>query len=270
LGFSTIPLLLALVGTIILPPDPYHIQYRKKLDTMKDDEVVDERTPLCRGGDDDPEKVVSQNPIKDHVPPLKERSIHQQLTSAPFLAQVIFFCWGMLHQNFYMGTLGDQLFMFANGDGRAEATSTEILQKFALVYPFGCILSIIPVGTLVRNTSVSTSLFVYCTANLLFAGLSLVPSVQMQWLTSSIYIVVRVGFFTVMSTYSASVFGFQNLSAIFGCAGCLAGLCSLLGVVLSHRALHVDHSFAVVNSIMFLGAALNVLLPAMVRHYWEN
>eukprot|EP00977_Amphora_coffeiformis_P029932 scaffold43585_cov160-Amphora_coffeaeformis.AAC.1 len=173
MGFSTIPLLLALVGMIILPPDPYHIQYQKRLDATKDDDVVDERTPLRTG--DDPEAPIPGNQISDHFP-LKERSILQQLMSAPFVTQAVFFCWGMLHQNFYMGTLGDQIFMFANGDTRAEATSVEILQKFALVYPFGCILSIIPVGALVRNTSVSTSLFVYCAANLLFAGLSLVPS----------------------------------------------------------------------------------------------
>ena len=269
LGCSTIPLLLALVGLVILPPDPYHIQYQKKLDAMKEDSglLIDERTPLNKDGD--LEVATPQNQDSDHVP-LKERSILQQLVSAPFLAQAIFFCWGMLHQNFYMGTLGDQIFMFANGDNQAEATSVEILQKFAIVYPFGCILSIIPVGALVRNTSVSTSLFVYCVANLLFSGLSLVPSVQTQWITSSIYIMVRVGFFTVMSTYSANIFGFQNFSAMFGCAGCLAGLCSLLGVMLSYRALYVDHSFVVVNSIMFGGATLNVLLPALVRRYWEN
>ena len=265
-GFSTIPLLLALVGMIIIPPDPYHIQYQKKLDAMGDDgELVDERTPLRKG---DPEAVVSIR--SDDEVPLKEQSIPRQLKSAPFVAQVIFFCWGMLHQNFYMGTLGDQIFMFANHDSQAEATGVEILQKFAIVYPFGCIISIIPVGTLVRNTSVSTSLFVYCAANLLFSGLSLVPSVKTQSVTSSIYIMVRVAFFTVMSTYSANIFGFRNLSVMFGCAGCLAGLCSLFGMVLSHRALYLDHSFVVVNSIMFGGASLNVLLPAVVRSYWEN
>jgi hypothetical protein len=81
---------------------------------------------------------------------------------------------------------------------------------------------------------------------------------------------VRVGFFTIMSTYSATIFGYSNLSAMFGCAGCLAGMCSLLGVLLSHRALYVDDSFVLVNSIFFAGASLNVLLPTMVRRYWER
>lgn len=266
-AFSGIPFLLAILGMAILPPDPYHIQYQKKLDAMGDDTVINERTPLRKG---DPEADQSPDQATLEDVPLRERSIPRQLVSAPFLAQTIFFCWGMLHQNFYLGTLGDQIFMFANHDARAEATGVEILRKFALVYPFGCIISILPVGTLVRNTSVSTSLFVYCAANLLFSGLSLVPSIEVQWVTSSIYIMVRVAFFTVMSTYSANIFGHRNLSAMFGCAGCLAGLCSLLGVVLSHRALYVDHSFVVVNSIMFAGATLNVLLPAMVRTYWED
>lgn len=272
-SFATIPMALALIGWAILPPDPYHVQYQKKLQAMADQGLIDERTPLQQNGNHDKGDlevaVPGETVVEDEIP-LKERSILQQLVSAAFLAQAIFFCWGMLHQNFYLGTLGDQIFMFANNDPDAEALATEILQQFAVFYPLGCLLSIIPVGTLVRNTSVSTSLFVYCAANLIFSGLSLVPYVQVQWVTSAIYIMVRVGFFTVMSTYSATIFGFQNLGAMFGCAGCLAGLCSLLGVVLSHRALNVDHSFVVVNTILFAGASVNVLFPAMVRRYWER
>lgn len=268
LGFSAVPLALALIGLVILPPDPYHVQYQKKLQAMANEGMVSEQTPLQKAGDMEDASPATGHDDIDQIP-LHERTILQQLVSAPFLAQAIFFCWGMLHQNFYLGTLGDQIFMFARHDRSAQAMAGEILHKFALFYPVGCLLSIIPVGTLVRNTSVSTSLFAYSMANLIFSGLSLWPSVNVQWITSATYVVVRVCFFTVMSTYSATIFGFKNLSAMFGCAGCLAGLCSLFGAALSHEALHVDHSFTLVDSVLFGGAVLNFLFPFLVRRYWE-
>ena len=268
LVFSAAPVLLFSIGMAILPPWPYHVQYQKKLLRKVHNSSIDERTPLRKVG---VENALLEEPAsEDQEVPLKEQSIPRQLVSAPFIGQSIFFCWGMLHQNFYLASLGDQIFMFANHDASQEALATLILQDFSMLYPLGCLLSILPVGVIVRNFSVSTSLFAYCVTNLVFSALALVPVVPVQWVTSFVYITVRVGFFTIMSTYSANIFGFKNLSAMFGCAGCLAGLCSLLGVFLSDRALYVDHSFWLVNSILLAGACLSFVLPILVRRLWEN
>jgi hypothetical protein len=216
----------------------------------------------------DPEAEVAVHDLLVEVP-LKDRTIREQLVSTPFVAQSIFFCWGMLHQNFYLGTLGDQIFMFAGNNLVGQARAGEILRNFALLYPIGCIISILPVGALVRNTSVSTSIFVYSSANLVFSVLALVPDVGVQWWTSTIYIVVRVGFFTTMSTYAATIFGFANFSAMFGFVGFLAGMVSLVGVTLSDRALNVDHSFVPVNTLLCTGAVVNFAFPVLIRRYWQ-
>lgn len=282
--FSALPIVLGIIGIFILPPDPYHVQREKKLQALLDSKVpANETTPLKHYGsvsnntvdaefgqevtlNDDSIIVVDADEV-----PLKERSISQQLQSPQFLFQTAFFCWGMLHQNFYLGTIGDQIYMFAGDDNGLRIMAATILQKFSIFYPMECILAILPVGALVRNCSVGTSLFVYCTFSTIFSILALIPNVHVQWATSAIYVVVRVGFFTVMSTYSATIFGFQNLGTMFGCAGCLAGLVSLLGSFLSDRALHVDHSFLPVNTFLLIGALLSFSFPiAVTVKKWQK
>jgi hypothetical protein len=170
-----------------------------------------------------------------------------------------------------MGTIGDQIYMFAGSDAGLRATAAVILTKFSIFYPVGCIVAILPVGALVRNCSVSTSLFVYSAANAVFSILALIPLVDVQWGASVVYVVVRVGFFTVMSTYSSTIFGFQNLGTMFGCAGCLAGCCSLLGNILSQRALHVDHSCLPVNTMLLVGAIVNFVFPTIIaKNKWQQ
>jgi hypothetical protein len=273
--FSCIPALLGLVGVFVLPPDPYHVQRAKKLQAALDAALGEatERTPLTSAitsklsrveeGYNKAEATVVGG-AAEFLLPLKERSIPFQLISPQFLAQTLFFCWGMLHQNFYLGTIGDQIYMYAGDAEDQRDTAANILTKFSFFYPMGCILAILPVGMLVRHCSVAISLYVYCTADVLFSLLSIIPSVNVQWATSAIYILVRVGFFTVMSTYSSTMFGFQNLGTMFGCAGCVAGMVSLLGTLLSDRALHVDHSFLPVNSILLAGAVVNFAFPSIV------
>jgi hypothetical protein len=289
-GFAIIPILMGIVGWFILPPYPYHVQREMKLKYQKalhDEEknveqestettplmMTNGSTPAVTNGSATTDDSVVVVAIPDVPPlllllPLKERPILQQLQSRQFVAQAMFFCWGMLHQNFYLGTIGDQIFMYANRNPSTQeeqgALATIILSHFGVLYPIGCILSIVPVGTLVRNCSVSTSLFVYSGANLCFSILCLVPLVSVQWITSGLYVVVRVGFFTVMSTYSATLFGFANLGTMFGCAGCLAGFFSLLGTQLSDRALQVDHSFVPVDSLLLVGAVLNFIFPLVM------
>jgi hypothetical protein len=284
-GFAMIPILMGIVGWFILPPYPYHVQREMKLNQQKTlhneekkktkdiEEESTEQTPLITNGSI---PVTNGSAITDDsvvvtdilLLPLKERPILQQLQSPQFVAQAMFFCWGMLHQNFYLGTIGDQIFMYANVDPSTQEQQSQlatlILSHFGVLYPIGCILSIVPVGALVRNCSVSTSLFVYSSANLCFSILCLVPSVAVQWITSGLYVMVRVGFFTVMSTYSATLFGFANLGTMFGCAGCVAGLFSLLGTQLSDRALQVDHSFVPVDSLLLVGAVLNFIFPLVI------
>ncbi|CAB9526328.1 expressed unknown protein [Seminavis robusta] len=284
-GFSFLPVALGVVGFFVLPPDPYHIQREKssklsdadsavafaKVSRKDADEssTVTETTPLVSSPSPstktaDVETAAHQDTDTGDVVPLKDRSIAQQLQSPQFLAQTLFFCWGMLQQNFYLGTIGDQIYMMAGDDPTLLEETATILTNFALLYPIGCIVAILPVGALVRNCSVSTSLFVYTAANLLFSTLTLMPSVPLQWVTSELYVFVRVGFFTVMSTYSATIFGFKNLSTMFGFAGCFAGLCSLLGTFLSDRALHVDHSFFPVNCLLLAGALLSFAFPTVI------
>lgn len=277
--FSFIPILLGLVGIFVLPPNPYHIQRAKKLEAslLAGDEAT-ERTPLTSASKTS-DMEAGQNTFSENVVhaapsdeiPLKERSITQQLLTPQFAAQTMFFCWGMLHQNFYLGTIGDQIYMFAGDDEQMREAAALILTKFSIFYPIGCIMAILPVGTLVRNCSVGVSLYVYCVANTIFSVLSIVPNVDVQWATSAVYVIVRVGFFTVMSTYSSTIFGFQNLGTMFGCAGCLAGMASLLGTFLSERALHVDHSFLPVNSILLVGAVVNFAFPTiMLLKKWQK
>lgn len=289
LGFSTIPIVLGILGIFILPPDPYHLQREKKKRKAQQLEslgviIPSEKTPLkSPSATNSPDAELGQEEgsgdtvleeaaaavMKDL--PLKECSIGQQLKSPQFLAQTLFFCWGMLHQNFYLGTIGDQIFMFAGDDDSLRMTAATILQKFSIFYPIGCIMAILPVGALVRNCSVGTSLFVYCTANVIFSITALIPNVHVQWATSGVYVLVRVGFFTVMSTYSATIFGFQNLGTMFGCAGCVAGLTSLLGTFLSDRALHVDHSFLPVNAMLLAGALVNFAFPTIIAvRKWQK
>lgn len=277
--FSTLPLFLGIIGIFVLPPDPYHVQREKKLKALLDakDLPANETTPLndsagvtIKMSDAELGHEVTldghypADDIDPEIVPLKNQSIGQQLQSPQFLLQTAFFCWGMLHQNFYLGTIGDQIYMFAGDDPDLRTLAATILQKFSIFYPLECIMAILPVGALVRNCSVGTSLLVYCTVSTIFSGLALVPNVHVQWVTSAIYVVVRVGFFTVMSTYSATIFGFQNLGTMFGCAGCLAGLVSLLGSILSDRALHVDHSFVPVNTILLIGALCSFAFPIVV------
>ena len=273
--FSCIPALLGLVGLVILPPDPYHVQRAKKLQASVDAafEEATERTPLTTAitsklsgveeGYTKAEAAVVGS-AAEFLLPLKERSITFQLITPQFLAQTLFFCWGMLHQNFYLGTIGDQIYMYAGDSEDQQDTAASILTKFSIFYPMGCILAILPVGMLVRHCSIAVSLYVYCFANVLFSILSIIPNVNVQWATSAIYIMIRVGFFTVMSTYSSTMFGFQNLGTMFGCAGCVAGMVSLFGSLLSDRALHVDHSFLLVNSILLAGDVANFAFPTIV------
>lgn len=283
-GFTAVPLCLALVGFWILPPYPYHIQMERKhasLDPTKStssepDSVPTEKTPLNASKvspsipevDDDTTKVDdTDNPTI----PLKERSILQQLQSAPFLAQTLFFCWGMLHQNFYLGTIGDQIYGLAGDDEDMKEIAVELLSNFSWAYPVGCLMALLPVGTLVRTQSVTRSLWCYCVTNLVFATLSWIPVARIQFITAALYVVVRVGFFTIMSTYSATLFGFANMSTLFGSAGCMAGLVSLGGSLLSDRALHVDHTFFYVNGMFWIGGILTFGLPlALARHKWET
>lgn len=297
-GFSFIPIVLGCIGLFILPPDPYSVQRQKKLERLQqlkqdlhlDEEGAtnDESTPLKAQSASDKITLSGSNvevaiastdsngESSEEVVPLVEQSIFQQLKSPQFILQTLFFCWGMLHQNFYMATIGDQLFMMVPktndaSSSSAALTATAILTNFAITYPVGCILAILPVGALVRNCSVATSLFVYCFANLLFSAFTLIPNVDAQWITTGIYILVRVGFFTSMSTYSSTIFGFANLSTMFGCAGCLAGLTSLLGSLLSHRALNVDHSFVPINTVLVVGAVICFGFPwTIASQKWQR
>jgi hypothetical protein len=76
------------------------------LASSKDVAVATETTPLKNDSNMDAEGgLLGEDGMKGIVLPLKEQSIGQQLQSPQFLAQTIFFCWGMLHQNFYLGRI---------------------------------------------------------------------------------------------------------------------------------------------------------------------
>ena len=134
--------------------------------------LADETTPLIH-----PKDGLSSAEVLETVS-LKEQSTAQQLLSAPFAAQTAFFCWGMLHQNFYLATIGDQINMIAGDSKNDQEEAGDILGQFAFFYPIRCILAILPVGALVRNTTVSTSIYTYCAATLIFSALLLVPIVR--------------------------------------------------------------------------------------------
>jgi len=277
-----IPVILGLIGIFVLPPDPYDVQRAKKKKAAQTLSVESqmageptESTPLTTTtvsssskATTDTEMGSGDTTVENSTTTtltLKEQSITQQLFTPQFITQTFFFCWGMLHQNFYLGTIGDQIYMFAgNTYETLRSMAAQILTKLSIFYPLGCLLAIVPVGSLVRSCSVGISLYVYCTANLLFSILSLIPSVDLQWFTAGMYVIVRVGFFTVMSTYSSTIFGFRNLGTMFGCAGSVAGMVSLLGTFMSAHALNVDHSFLPINSILLVGAMINFAFPTVI------
>jgi MFS family permease len=288
-AFVFLPASLALIGMFVLPKDVYHVMRQRKLsaasNAVAESDVADgasEKTPLLESneqngvawdgnstattavaaGDTNKAKNTSFIGV-----PLKDASLSRQLRSAPFFAQMAFFSWGMLHLNFYLGTIYDQLLLL---DDTGGALADVMIDVFSLSYPFGCLASILPVGLLVRNCSVSTSLYTYCAVNLIFSSMALLPNLSAQWITIHMFILVRVAFFTVMSTYSANVFGFANLSTMFGAAGCVAGLVSLGSSGLNYVALTVQDDFTLVNGFMLAGAVLNFTFPYTVKVFWEN
>mmetsp|Transcript_9121 Transcript_9121/g.22480 ORF Transcript_9121/g.22480 Transcript_9121/m.22480 type:complete len:486 (+) Transcript_9121:54-1511(+) len=148
-----------------------------------------------------------------------------QLRSPQFLSCVAFTALQLLHVNFYIGTVDDQVEKVAMAQGGISPIEIKgMCAAFAWILPLGGLIMTFPVGQTLDNKPLWFSVMLLSVAGAVHSGLTLVPSANLQYGGFLVFAYFRAALFGTMATTVAFTFGHSNFGKLWGMLYFIAGM----------------------------------------------
>ncbi|SCU79599.1 LAFA_0B04236g1_1 [Lachancea sp. 'fantastica'] len=147
-------------------------------------------------------------------------SAFEQIKSPWFGLMLVFVIICMLRINYFVATVRSQE-EYLLGDA---ALALKFNAIFDIALPVGGIVSIPFIGLVLDNCSVITAIISVASISLTIGVLGLFPSFILNLVGVLMLVAYRPFYYTVVSDYSAKVFGFETFGTVYGLLMCLSGI----------------------------------------------
>ncbi|OQS03396.1 hypothetical protein THRCLA_04301 [Thraustotheca clavata] len=166
----------------------------------------------------------TESPLYESLdnPSLHEATLKTQYLSFEFRYLLLFTALHNLQSSFYFGTVNQTMINYND--------TTQVYTKvFGWILPAGFIF--IPViNTLVDRFGLPYSMFATTLLSIVYHGVAMIPSLQLQVLTFVLFTAFRAIFYANASTCGATTFGHANMGTIIGTVYTGAAVVALLEI----------------------------------------
>ncbi|KAI9183797.1 hypothetical protein H9P43_002849 [Blastocladiella emersonii ATCC 22665] len=203
---------------------------------------------------------------------LEHYSIAQQYKSPFYYLFVVHTVATALLLNFYMGSVNNQIqFLSADvyGPGPAATTAyTYMLAVWGVVLPV-CSVVVAPfLGPLVMLTGYHTMFITVSVVSIAAGVLTMVPHLELQYVTMFLMSVLRPALWTVACNYIGKVFGFGSFGRLYGALLLLVGVANFVAYGLNTMSLGAS-SFLVANGIVLVLQFAALAFPILL-YRWQR
>lgn len=165
--------------------------------------------------------IESRKPAERLVGVMHTFSPMQQIRSLWFILITIFAVIQMLRLNFFISTIRLQYEYLLDSHSQAERLN----HIFDFFLPLGGLVAIPIIGLILDRASIPMTLLVLVCSATIIGTLGCIPhSLGTAYANITLFVVFRPYFYTLISDYTAKIFGFQTFGKVYGLAVCLAGL----------------------------------------------
>ncbi|CEP60199.1 Fmp42p LALA0_S01e05248g [Lachancea lanzarotensis] len=147
-------------------------------------------------------------------------SAYEQIKSPWFGLMLVLVIICMLRINYFVATVRSQE-EFLLGDAELALKFNAI---FDIALPVGGIISIPFIGLVLDNCSIITAIISVSAISMIIGILGLFPSFILNLIGVLMLVAYRPFYYTVVSDYSAKVFGFETFGTVYGLLMCLSGI----------------------------------------------
>ncbi|KAA8913194.1 hypothetical protein TRICI_003256 [Trichomonascus ciferrii] len=170
---------------------------------------------------------------------LHQFSARDQIKSPWFILMAIFTAIQMLRINYFLATVLSQYTYLLGSKELARLVN----QIFDLALPIGGVVAVPFIGILLDNFSTPTALLVLFTVSTAIGILGLFPSLVAGMFKIGLLVIYRPFYYTLVSDYTAKVFGFDTFGQVYGLVISVSGLISLAQAyldILTHEVFNLN------------------------------
>lgn len=154
---------------------------------------------------------------------LHQFSAREQVKSPWFLLMAVFTAIQMLRINYFLATVLSQYTYLLGSKEVAQLVN----RIFDLALPIGGIIAVPFIGVLLDNFSTPIALLVLFIVSTVISILGLFPSLIAGIFKIGLLVIYRPFYYTLVSDYTAKVFGFDTFGTVYGLMISISGLISL-------------------------------------------
>lgn len=195
---------------------------------------------------------------------LHQFSARDQIKSPWFVLMAIFTAIQMLRINYFLATVLSQ-YTYLLG---SKELATLVNRIFDLALPIGGVIAVPFIGVLLDNFSTPVALLVLFTVSTAISILGLFPSLIAGIFKIGLLVIYRPFYYTLVSDYTAKVFGFDTFGTVYGLMISISGLISLAQAyldILTHEVFNLNP--IPVNAILLaLTVVSGISLLAFIKH----
>ncbi|TPX60892.1 hypothetical protein PhCBS80983_g01431 [Powellomyces hirtus] len=229
LFYTLVPVIVALTTMALMPKHSFG-----KSDVVADG---DEEEEIVAAGVEEPTETQPLLASSPAAPVVSTQDLFsKQLKSVEFWGITGTVCIMMLRLNFYISSVKEQAIDLA-GTNNSSTAIDNLLRFFNIALPAAGIISIPAIGYLLDNFAFSTSLAVLWGFGVAFGVLGLIHSIPLQYVTISIFVVMRPLLYTIGNDFCAKTFGFHTFGRLYGIMNGIAGVLNLLQYPLNYISL---------------------------------
>lgn len=195
---------------------------------------------------------------------LHQLSVRDQIKSPWFILMAAFTAIQMLRINYFLATVLSQ-YEYLLG---SKEVATLVNRIFDLALPIGGVLAVPFIGVLLDNFSTPTALLVLFSVSTAIGILGLFPSLIAGIFKIGLLVIYRPFYYTLVSDYTAKVFGFDTFGTVYGLLISISGVISLAQAyldLLTHVVFNLNP--IPVNAILLaLTVVSGIGLLAFIKH----
>ncbi|KAK5147398.1 hypothetical protein LTR32_001143 [Rachicladosporium monterosium] len=261
-GYLIVPIVILLAQFTLMTPDGYKTipQLEAKLEKVEDptNDVHDSDEELS-----DTEKEEERHATSGVWGALHGRPAHVQMLTPWFILITVITVLQMLRMNFFIASIRTQYEYMLGSDSAARTINS----FFDYALPIGGVAATPLIGVLLDNLSTADMLTVLVSLTTAVGILGSLPFYWAAYANIILFVLLRPLYYSAMSNFATTIFGFATFGKIYGTIICLSGLVNLFQPAidaLTYEAL--DGNPIPVNVVLAaLGFIFGVILVVYVR-----
>lgn len=145
----------------------------------------------------------------------------EQIRSPWFILMALLATIQMVRVNYFIATIHEQYSYLL----RSPSLTNQITHAFDILLPLGGLISIPITGLILDYTTTATTLTILVTLATLIGILGCIPdSLPIAYIHIILFTLFRPFYYTSISDYTATVFGFRTFGKVYGLITCIAGI----------------------------------------------